>query len=117
LAKHWAARRFLRRQRRPDGTKDTLGPNLKRGPAVVELRKGPDELCPSALGPPNGVGEEQGVVRSQQCPTPWASAGDRRAFDQLAQQQIALQLLQTALILMVWVASFAGSGGQPLRVG
>jgi hypothetical protein len=33
--------------------------------------------------------EEQGVVRSQQRPAPWASAGDLGAFDRLAQQQIA----------------------------
>jgi hypothetical protein len=56
-------------------------------------------------------------VRSQQRPAPGASAGDLRAFDQLAQQQIAVQLLQTAMILMVCVASFAGSGGQSLLVG
>src|SRR5215213_4047408 len=90
LAKHWSARRLLRRQRRPDGIKHRLGPNLEHGPAFAELCKGPDELGPSALGPPDGVGEEQGVVRSQQRPTPWASAGDLGAFDQLAQQQIAL---------------------------
>jgi hypothetical protein len=82
---------------------------------LAELCKGPDELCPSALGPPDGVGEEQGVVRSQQRPAPWASAGDLRAFDQLSSRS-RWQLVQTAMILMVCVASFAGSGGRCLNM-
>jgi hypothetical protein len=46
-----------------------------------------------------------------------ASAGDLRAFDQLAQQQIALAVVPDGHGPHRWVASFADSGGQPLLVG
>jgi hypothetical protein len=56
-------------------------------------------------------------VRSQQCPASWASAGDLRAFDQLAQQQIALAVVTDGHDPHGVLASFTGSGGQPLLVG
>ena len=96
----------------PQGIKDRLGPNVEPGPFPAQPLEGPLQLGSGALGATDRLGQQQAVVGGQQRPAPRAPAGEARALDQLAQQQITLAVAAGGdnphLVLPPWLASAMG---------